>query len=65
MRAIHLVGPDTAARLEPLCGSWGSLDADWTTVASEATCAACATGSRRLASEALIASEASLPRRLA
>jgi hypothetical protein len=41
MRAIHLIGPDTTAGLLPLCGSWGSMDTDWTSVPSEVTCVAC------------------------
>jgi hypothetical protein len=42
MRAIHLVGPDHNAGLEPLCGIWGGMDTGWTTVPSEVTCGACA-----------------------
>jgi hypothetical protein len=53
MRAIHLVGPDTTAGVQPLCGDWGSMDTDWTTVEREMTCTACATGLRLLASDAL------------
>jgi hypothetical protein len=52
MRAIHLVGPDVTAGVRPLCGTWGSMDTDWTTVSSEVTCTACTTNIRLLASAA-------------
>jgi hypothetical protein len=51
MRAIHLVKPNTTGGVEPLCGSWGSMDTDWTTVASQVTCAECAAGARLLATD--------------
>lgn len=58
MRAIHLVGPDTTAGVLPLCGSWGSMDTDWTSVPSEVTCPACATDLRRLALDPAAAGKA-------
>lgn len=41
MRVVHLIGPHLDTGLQPLCGTWGLLDSDWTSVPREATCAAC------------------------
>lgn len=41
MRVVHRVRDDAAARLEPLCGDWGSMDTHWTEDAAGVTCAAC------------------------
>lgn len=41
MRVVHLARTGDRPHAEPLCGEWGSMDADWTEVADEATCPAC------------------------
>jgi hypothetical protein len=45
MRVVHFA-PGGGARAEPLCGSWGSLDTDWTDAAGGVTCPGCQVGLR-------------------
>jgi hypothetical protein len=41
MRVVHLTRTGDRPHAEPLCGDWGSMDADWTDIAGGATCPAC------------------------
>jgi hypothetical protein len=41
MRAIHFDRTAGRSDVLPLCGAWGSMDSDWTTVADGVTCDAC------------------------
>ena len=43
MRLVHLVDLNDTGHVEPRCGAWGSLDADWTMLADDATCLGCRT----------------------
>lgn len=52
MRAVHLVGPDHSAGVQPLCGRWEFMDEDWTSVASEVRCTACSAALRLLTAHA-------------
>lgn len=48
MRIIHFEHPSAAGGVQPLCGSWGSMDTDWTPVAAGVTCVACRDAMRKL-----------------
>ena len=63
MRVIHFVRPEVLGHAEPLCGVWGSMDTDWTGVASGVTCAACRGALRGLGSGPLPATPAASSRR--
>jgi len=44
MRVIHFARSDARPfgwHVEPLCGDWGAMDADWTYFADGVTCEAC------------------------
>ena len=41
MRLVHLAELNDTGHVEPRCGVWGSLDADWTDIANDATCSGC------------------------
>jgi len=42
MRAIHFAKPHSGSPyLEPLCGTWGSMDTHWTEDFAGVTCGAC------------------------
>jgi hypothetical protein len=41
MRVFHFERPGTSPHVEPLCGDWGSMDADWTDVPASVTCVTC------------------------
>jgi hypothetical protein len=46
MRVIHYAELDGRLHAEPLCGSWGSMDTDWTNDAGGVTCEPCRTALR-------------------
>ena len=43
MRLVHLADLNDTGHVEPRCGAWGSLDADWTDLAGDVTCLECRT----------------------
>ena len=43
MRLVHFADLNDTGHVEPRCGAWGSMDADWTDIADDATCSGCRT----------------------
>lgn len=43
MRLIHFADLNDGVHVEPRCGPWGSMDADWTDLPGDATCLGCRT----------------------
>lgn len=43
MRLVHIADLNDTGHVEPRCGAWGSLDADWTELPDDATCLGCRT----------------------
>jgi hypothetical protein len=41
MRVVHLAELNDTGHVEPRCGPWGPMDADWTDIANDATCSGC------------------------
>jgi hypothetical protein len=62
MRVMHFARPAAAGYVEPWCGTWGSMDTDWTDVAAGVTCVACRTALRAGAPVGVRGEEASTPR---
>ncbi len=41
MRVVHQSRGGDRPHAEPLCGSWGAMDTDWTDASDGVTCPAC------------------------
>jgi hypothetical protein len=52
MRLVHFADLNDTGHVEPRCGVWGSMDADWTNLADDATCVGCRTAMTHRGAEA-------------